>query len=86
MGVASGRHFLSDVVFAGLFMLIIARLLYKAFRVTAPQGKGLLRAILADVFGVGRSAGPRDAALSDVPGTGAAAAQSQRQNATIDHV
>lgn len=64
MRVASGRHFLSDVVFAGLFMLIIARVLYRAFGVTAPQSKGLLRAMVADVIGRGKRdavrAGPAD--------------------------
>jgi lipid A 4'-phosphatase len=47
--VATGRHFLSDVVFAGLFMLIIARVLYLAFRVSAPRPAGLLRAMLGDM-------------------------------------
>lgn len=51
MRVASGRHFLSDVVFAGLFMLIIARLMYRAFKVTVPAEKGTVSAILADLFG-----------------------------------
>lgn len=51
MRVASGRHFLSDVVFAGLFMAIIARLLYRAYRVSPSQHRGQLSAILADLFG-----------------------------------
>lgn len=54
MRVATGRHFLSDVLFAGLFMLILARVFYRAYKVSAPQSKGLVGAILADVFGIGR--------------------------------
>ncbi len=52
--VATGRHFLSDVVFAGLFMLIIARVLYRAFGVTAPRPAGLLQAMLGDILGLAR--------------------------------
>jgi lipid A 4'-phosphatase len=54
MRVATGRHFLSDVVFAGLFMLIIARGLYLAFAVISPRPSGLLRAMLADIAGLAR--------------------------------
>lgn len=49
--VATGRHFLSDVIFAGMFMLIIARLAYRGFEVAAPQSKRLLADILADLKG-----------------------------------
>jgi lipid A 4'-phosphatase len=55
MRVASGRHFLSDVVFAGLFMLIIARCLYIAFGITPVAVRGLFAAMRADVFGAVRS-------------------------------
>lgn len=54
MRVASGRHFLSDVVFAGLFMLIIARISYRAFGVTVPQETGFAGDILGDFFGLPR--------------------------------
>lgn len=49
--VATGRHFLSDVIFAGLFMLIIARLAYRGFNAKAPQSKGFLADMLADLNG-----------------------------------
>lgn len=55
MRVASGRHFLSDVLFAGLFMLIIARSLYIAFGVRPVAGRGLFAAMREDVFGTVRS-------------------------------
>ena len=51
MRVATGRHFLSDVVFAGLFMLILARILYRAFGVKVPQSAGFLQAVRADLTG-----------------------------------
>jgi lipid A 4'-phosphatase len=51
MRVAAGRHFLSDVVFAGLFMLILARLFYRAFGVTRAHSVDLPKAIFADLFG-----------------------------------
>jgi lipid A 4'-phosphatase len=54
MRVATGRHFLSDVVFAGLFMLIIARVLYRAFGVAAWHPAGLLRAMRGDIAGLAR--------------------------------
>ena len=54
MRVASGRHFLSDVVFGGLFMLILARALYSAFGVTGVNFKALWLAIRADVSGAAR--------------------------------
>jgi lipid A 4'-phosphatase len=54
MRVASGRHFLSDVVFAGLFMLIIARALHLAFAVRPVHFKALLGAMRADVTGIFR--------------------------------
>lgn len=54
MRVASGRHFLSDVVFAGLFMLILARICYRGFRVTAPHSGGFLHDMVADIVGVFR--------------------------------
>ena len=50
--VATGRHFLSDVVFAGLIMLILARLFYRAFGVTLPNRFGFLEAMRTDVMGV----------------------------------
>lgn len=59
--VASGRHFLSDVLFAGLFMLIIARLAYRGFGVKAPRHKGMLADMLADLFGPSRPFGPMTA-------------------------
>jgi lipid A 4'-phosphatase len=52
MRVATGRHFLSDVMFAGLFMLIIARVLYCAFDVPALRPAGLLRTMLGDIAGL----------------------------------
>ena len=54
MRVASGRHFLSDVVFAGLFMLILARISYRAFQVTAPRPGGFIADMLADIGGLFR--------------------------------
>ena len=54
MRVASGRHFLSDVVFAGLFMLIIARISYRAFGVNAAQQTGFAGDILRDFFALPR--------------------------------
>ena len=54
MRVASGRHFLSDVVFAGLFMLILARIFYRYFQVAAPKPGGFLRDVVADVRGAFR--------------------------------
>ena len=56
MRVASGRHFLSDVVFAGLFMLILARICYRGFHVTAPHSGGLLQDMVADIAGLFRPA------------------------------
>lgn len=50
--VASGRHFLSDVVFAGLFMLILARVFYRMFAVGAQSSTGLLPATRADIGAV----------------------------------
>lgn len=47
--VATGRHFLSDVLFAGMFMLIIARMTYCRLRVVAPQSTGLVAGMLADL-------------------------------------
>ena len=61
MRVASGRHFLSDVVFAGLFMLILARISFRAFQVTAPPPDGFVADMLADVAGLFR---PKALALS----------------------
>ena len=61
MRVASGRHFLSDVVFAGLFMLILARISFRAFQVTAPPPGGFVADMLADVAGLFR---PKALALS----------------------
>ena len=52
MRVASGRHFLSDVVFAGLFMLIVARLTYRGFAVPAVVPHSMPRAIAADLAGL----------------------------------
>ena len=52
MRVASGRHFLSDVVFAGLFMLVLARVFYTAFGVREVNFKALWAAIRADILGV----------------------------------
>ena len=54
MRIGSGRHFLSDVVFAGLFMLIIARMCYLAFGVQVPQSNRLAAAVLADLSGAAR--------------------------------
>jgi lipid A 4'-phosphatase len=74
--VATGRHFLSDVVFAGLFMLIIARISYRAFRVKTPQPEGFLRAVMADVIGLvrpERSLGSSNASADMAEGTRLAA-------------
>ncbi len=51
MRVAAGRHFLSDVVFAGLFMLILARVFYRMFDVTRQHSDDLPKAIRGDLFG-----------------------------------
>lgn len=53
--VATGRHFLSDVVFAGMFMLILARLFYHGFAVTLPNRVGFWAAMRADVQGAAAS-------------------------------
>jgi lipid A 4'-phosphatase len=47
--VASGRHFLSDVVFAAMFMLVMARVLFAALQARACLGPGLMAAMRADV-------------------------------------
>lgn len=49
--IATGRHFLSDVVFAALFMLIIARLTFRGFDASLPSSKGFVADILVDLFG-----------------------------------
>ena len=54
MRVASGRHFLSDVVFAGLFMLVLARIFYTGFGVRQVNFKTLWAAVRADVSGAVR--------------------------------
>lgn len=46
--MASGRHFLSDVVFAGLFMLLMARWLYGLLQVRGATGAGLTAGMRAD--------------------------------------
>lgn len=49
--VATGRHFLSDVIFAGLFMLIISRIAYRTFTVKLPSATGFFGAMRADISG-----------------------------------
>lgn len=51
--LANGRHFLSDVVFAGLFMLILGRLLFLGFGLDRLAGPLSLRAVLGDLAGAG---------------------------------
>jgi lipid A 4'-phosphatase len=82
MRVASGRHFLSDVVFAGLFMLIIARSLYIAFGVRPVVGRGLFAAIYADVFGAGGSPFKLGSVAVDLPKNGAISVVSQQDKET----
>lgn len=52
MRVASGRHFLSDAVFAGLFMAMIARLLYRVFGIATVRNDNLLSAAWGDILDV----------------------------------
>lgn len=49
--IATGRHFLSDVVFAALFMLIVARLCFRGLDARVPGSKGFVADILVDLFG-----------------------------------
>ena len=63
--VATGRHFLSDVIFAGMFMLIIARLAYRGFEVKVPQSKALLVDIWADLRGPSGPIGQLAAGMPD---------------------
>lgn len=87
MRVATGRHFLSDVVFAGMFMLILARLLYSRFSVTLPDPVGFLAAMRADLAGAAASLlgigggrfQPLDNTVVPVPILQEAAATIQRQ-------
>ena len=72
--VASGRHFLSDVIFAGLFMLIIARLAYRTSGAEAPQSKRLLADILADLTGFFRPVAQGPGGTPDLLLTGTAKA------------
>ena len=65
MRVASGRHFLSDVVFAGLFMLILARICYRSFHVTAPRAGGFLADVFADIAGLIRPIAVLPAVLAE---------------------
>lgn len=70
--VATGRHFLSDVIFAGMFMLIIARLAYRGFEVQVPQSKALLADIWADLMGPSGPIGHLAAGMPDPLLSGAA--------------
>ena len=82
MRVASGRHFLSDVVFAGLFMLIIARALYVAYGVRPVAGRGLFAAIAADVFGAGGSTFKLTGVAVELPKNGEISVASQQEKET----
>lgn len=83
MRVASGRHFLSDVVFAGMFMLIIARFLYTAFGVKAPVGTALLSGMLADLFGFRQPTAKTSIALANLAALNAQANAEQGQDAAV---
>ncbi len=47
--IATGRHFLSDVMFAGLFMVIVARLSFRMTGAKVPQTFGFPKAIKQDL-------------------------------------
>ena len=79
MRVAAGRHFLSDVVFAGLFMLILARLFYRAFGVSRDHADGLPKAMFADLFGLMKrklTVAPDTGIVPSVPADGVAPSRS----------